>query len=76
MRGFRIFEPDEFLVNLARRGTYVRRITEHDIRNNFPIKAYLESLAAQLAVDNLTKKDMQSARSKMEEAGKVNDFIS
>ena len=76
---FRILEQHGFLVNLARRGTYVRKITEQDIRNNFPVRAYLEGLAARLAVANLTGKeiqDMQSALSKMEKAGKANNFMS
>jgi DNA-binding GntR family transcriptional regulator len=76
---FRILEQHGFLMNVARKGTYVRKITDQDIRNQFPIRANLEGLAARLATAILTQKDfkaMQSALSRMEKAGKAKNFMS
>lgn len=74
---FRVLEQDGFLVTVPRKGTYVREITLQEIRDNFPVRAYLEGLAAKLAAPELTKteiREMRSALSEMEQAGRDNDF--
>jgi DNA-binding GntR family transcriptional regulator len=77
----RILSEKGLLVNLPRKGTYVRSISTRDIKNNFPITAYLEALAARLALPNLKSKDiknMEFCLSKMKEATKryhVEDYV-
>lgn len=76
---FRILEKKGLITNVPRKGTYVRKIIQKDIEENFPIRANLESLAGRLAVPNLTAKDlekMESAFARMGEAAKKNDFKS
>ena len=65
---FRILEKNGLVATKPRKGTYVRKISRKDIEDNFPIRAYLEGLAARLAISNLTSEDiqeMESALSKM-----------
>ena len=76
---FRVLQNSGLVVTLHRRGTFVRKISRRDIEENFPIRASLESLAARLAVSNLTPKDIRQMEfffSKMQEAAKKNDFKS
>ena len=76
---FRILEKKGLVTSIPRKGTYVRKITQKDIEENFPIRANLESLAARLALPHLSAQDMEkmeSAFSKMKEAAKNNDFKS
>jgi DNA-binding GntR family transcriptional regulator len=76
---FRILEKKGLIQNIPRKGTYVRRITQKDIEENFPVRANLESLAARLALPFLTAQDlekMEACFSRMSEAGKHNDFKS
>jgi DNA-binding GntR family transcriptional regulator len=76
---FRILEKKGLTTNIPRKGTYVRKIVQKDIEENFPIRANLESLAGRLAIPHLTLKDlekMELAFSKMSEAAKNNDFRS
>ena len=56
---FRILESDGLIVIHPRKGTFVKPITSKDIRNIFPIRASLESLAARLATPNITEKEMR-----------------
>ena len=74
---FRVLEQEGLLVSVPRKGAYVREITVQEIRDNFPVRAYLEGLAAKFATSHLTEtniKDMRSALSEMEQAGMENDF--
>jgi DNA-binding GntR family transcriptional regulator len=76
---FRVLEKKGLVFNVPRRGTYVRKITQKDIEENFPVRANLESLAARLALSYLQPQDiekMESAFSRMNEAAKNNDFKS
>ncbi len=76
---FRILEQKGLVVIIPRKGTFVRTITQKDIEENFPIRSYLESLAARLAVSNLGPKDiegMEIALSRMRGAAERNDFKS
>ena len=76
---FRILEKNGYLVNVPRKGTYVREITEKDIRENFPVRAWLEGLAARLAALNLTDDDVGRLKehlSKMEKAARAKDYPS
>jgi DNA-binding GntR family transcriptional regulator len=54
---FRILEKNGLVNTIPRRGSFVRNVTQKDVEENFPIRAYLESLAARLAVQNLTPED-------------------
>jgi len=74
---FRVLEKNGLVVLIPRKGTFVRKITQKDIRENFPIRACLEGLAARLATSNLEPKDikrMESALSRMAEEAKKNNF--
>lgn len=65
------------LVNVPRSGTYVKDITEKDIREKFPVRAYLEGFAAGLAASQMGPGDideMESALSKMRESAERDDF--
>ena len=76
---FRVLEKDGLVTSIPRKGTFVRRIIQKDIEENFPVRANLESLAARLALAHLGPHDiekMKSAFSKMEEAAQNNDFKS
>lgn len=76
---FRILEKNGLVINIPRKGTYVRKITQKDIEENFPIRASLESLAARLAIPNLKSKDtnrIESALSRMTEEARNNNFKS
>jgi len=76
---FRILEKNGLVVSIPRKGTFVRKITQKDIEDNFPVRASLESLAAYLATSNLKSEDidhMESALSRMTLDSKKNDFIS
>lgn len=76
---FRILEKNGLVSNIPRKGTFVRRITQKDIEENFPVRANLESLAARLALSHLTSQDiekMEAAFSRMKDAAEHNDFKS
>lgn len=76
---FRVLEKKGLVNNLPRKGTYVRKITQRDIEENFPVRANLESLAARLSLAHLQSQDiekMESAFSRMADAAKNNDFKS
>jgi DNA-binding GntR family transcriptional regulator len=73
----RVLEKKGLVNNVPRKGTYVRKITQKDIEENFPVRASLESLAARLSLANLQSQDlekMESAFSRMKEGAKQNDF--
>lgn len=76
---FRVLEKNGFVVNVPRKGTFVRKMTKKYIEENFPIRAILEGLAARLAVEHLGAqeiKEMESALSGMAKAATKNDFKS
>jgi DNA-binding GntR family transcriptional regulator len=65
------------LVSVPRSGTYVKDITEKDIREKFPVRAYLEGFAAGLASPQMDSNDMEelrSALSRMKESADRSDF--
>jgi len=55
---FRELEKRGLVEIIPRIGTFVITITEKDIKENFPVRANLEGLAAKLAFPRLTKDDM------------------
>ena len=74
---FRILEKNGLIITIPRKGAYIREITLKDIKENFPVRAWLEGLAAKLAVENMNENDIDTLREKlagMEEAVKNNDF--
>lgn len=76
---FRVLERKGLVTSVPRKGTYVRKIIQKDIEENFPVRANLESLAARLALSHLRPHDiekMESSLAKMKEAAKNNDFTS
>lgn len=76
---FRILERNGLLITVPRKGTFVRKMTQKDIEEIFPIIALLEGFAARLAVSHLKNDDieeMELALSKMTEAAGKKDFKS
>ena len=76
---FCILDQKGLVVNIPRKGTFVRKITQKDVEEHFPIRAVLEGLAAKLAVNNFRAediKDMELALSRMKAAVRKNDFKS
>ena len=76
---FRILERKGLVAIIPRKGTFVRKITQKDINEQFQIRALLEGFAARLAISELTPKDieeMKLAFTKMKEAALINDFMS
>lgn len=73
---FRILEKNGLLINIPRKGTYVRKITKKFIEETFPIRALLESFASRMAISHLKIndiKEMESALSYMTDAVNKND---
>jgi len=76
---FRILEKNGLVITIPRKGTFVRKITQKDIEEIFPIIALLEGLAARLAVSQLENDDieeMKLALTKMTDAAEKKDFES
>jgi DNA-binding GntR family transcriptional regulator len=76
---FRILEKNGLVVIIPRKGTFVREITRKDIEELFPIRAWLERLAAQIATSHLKPQDieaMELALSGMTEAARRKNFKS
>ena len=73
---FRLLEAEGFVVRHWGRGVFVREVSASDVHELFPIRAALESLAAELAVSRLTEKELKDLgriTEKMEEAAKAGD---
>lgn len=68
---FRVLEKNGFVEIVPRRGTFVKKISEKDVKESFPIRARLEGLAAGLAAVRLSTGDirkMEKALASMEKA--------
>ncbi len=75
----RILESNGLLINIPRKGRFVRGIDKKSVEENFLVRASLESLAARLAIPNLRPEDiegMKVALSRMTEALRKKDFKS
>lgn len=73
---FRNLEKKGLVVILPRRGTFVKEITTRDVKENFPVRANLEGLAARLAYGKLSRQDlaqMRAALEGMKQAGRDKD---
>lgn len=55
---FRILESEGLVTISPRKGTFVKVLSKQDIEDVFPVRAALESLAAKLAVSNITEKEI------------------
>lgn len=76
---FRILEKNGLVINIPRKGTFVRKVTRKDIEENFPVRASLESLAARMAISHLKPEniqEMESSLARMTEVAGSNDFKS
>jgi len=74
---FRVLEKKGLVTIIPRRGTFVQRMDEKRIEENFTIRAWLESLAARLATERLNQKDLEnigSSYSRMIQAVKKRNF--
>ena len=75
----RILESLGLLINIPRKGRFVRKIDKRSVEENFLIRVSLEALAARLAVPNLRPEDiegMKMALLRMTEALRKRDFKS
>jgi DNA-binding GntR family transcriptional regulator len=76
---FRILERNGLVIITPRKGTFVRKISQRDIEEYYPIRACLEGLAARLAIPHLEANDietMKSGLSGMKNAVREKDFKS
>lgn len=76
---FRILESEGLIIINPRKGTFVRELTSKDIEDVFPVRASLESLAARLAIPNISEKEIMVFNGlirEMEEAIKNRDVKS
>lgn len=74
---FRILDKKGLVEVLPRKGVFVKSISKKDIRDNFPVRACLEGLAAALAYPNLNQQDIQNmedALAAMKQSAERNDF--
>ena len=74
---FRELEKKGLVEIIPRKGTFVKTITRRDIEENFPIRAALEGLAAQLALPNISPDSlvmMSDKLDKMKEAAQREDI--
>ncbi len=68
---FRILESEGMITINSRKGAYVRDFSRKDIEDVFLVRATLEALAAKLAVQNITEKEIATFNdllTKMDEA--------
>lgn len=63
---FRNLEKKGLVVIMPRRGAFVKEITTRDVKENFPVRANLEGLAARLAYGKLSRQDLAKMRSALE----------
>ncbi|NQU14844.1 MAG: GntR family transcriptional regulator [Desulfobacteraceae bacterium] len=63
---FRDLEKRGLVVIVPRKGTFVKAITEKDIRENFPVRAALEGLAARQASSKMTEKELKELKQALE----------
>ena len=73
---FRDLEKRGLVVITPRKGTVVKRITQKDIEENFPVRSVLEGLAAREAFQKMIveeKRSLNQALRKMEEAVQKNN---
>lgn len=74
---FRILEKSGLVEMYPRKGTFVKKITVRDVQENFPVRAYLEGLAARMATSRLSSQDIQKmtkALDRMEKANRKKDY--
>ena len=74
---FRMLEKNGLVEMYPRKGTFVKKITVKDVEENFPVRAYLEGLAARLAAHRLSSQDIQKmtkALGQMEKANRKKDY--
>jgi len=55
---FRELEKRGFVEIIPRKGTFVKKISHKDIEDNFPVRTALESLAARLACNNISGREL------------------
>jgi len=55
---FRILESEGLITIIPRKGAFVRQFTLKEIEDVFPVRAYLESLAARLATPHIGDKEI------------------
>jgi len=68
---FRELEKLGLVEIIPRKGSFVRRISRKDIEENFPVRAALEGLAAELAAKNMTKNTLGRLEDILEEMKKA-----
>ena len=57
---FRVLEKRGLVEVIARRGTFVKRISPRDIEEHFPVRSVLEGLAAKQAYANMTPATLEA----------------
>ncbi|NIM97923.1 MAG: FCD domain-containing protein [candidate division Zixibacteria bacterium] len=74
---FRVLESKGLVTTVPWKGAFVKRITQKDFENHFPVRAVLDGLAARLAYRKLTQEDIKAMRAdldRMRESAAKEDF--
>jgi len=74
---FRVLESKGLVTTVPWKGAFVKKITQKDFENHFPVRAVLDGLAAKLAYRKLTQEDIEAMRSAldgMRESASKEDF--
>jgi len=69
----RKLELEGFVVMIPRKGAYVAGISLHDITDVFEVRAALESLAAGLAAERITEKELEDLERRLVEIAEVSN---
>jgi len=69
---FRELEKRGLVSIVPRKGTFVKAVTRKDIEDNFPVRAALEGLAAQLAQQRITPEELERLENAL---AKMNDGV-
>lgn len=75
---FRVLESKGLVTIVPWKGAFVKKITQADFENHFPVRAVLDGLAAKTAYRKLTNEDffaMESALDRMRESASKKDFM-
>lgn len=73
---FRDLEKKGLVVMVPRKGTFVKTVSRKDVRDNFPVRAVLEGLAARMAYKNMANKEraaLNQALENMKRSAKAED---
>ncbi len=63
---FRVLESKGLVTIVPWKGAFVKKITQQDFENHFPVRAVLDGLAAKLAYHRVTEEDIDAMKSALD----------